>query len=196
MSANLSALLYLVAGVLFILSLRGLSSPASSRQGNLFGMVGMAIAVATTLAAHPPADGIAWVLVILGVAIGGGIGAVIARRVPMTSMPELVAAFHSLVGMAAVLVAAGAFYAPAAFDIGTPGAIHSASLVEMSLGVAIGAVTFTGSVIAFLKLSGRMSGAPILLPMRHYLNGAVAGLLIFFVYGFVTSQSPIDFWLV
>lgn len=108
MSANLSALLYLVAGVLFILSLRGLSSPASSRQGNMFGMIGMAIAVGTTLAAHPPADGVAWLLVILAVAIGGGIGAVIARRVPMTSMPELVAAFHSLVGMAAVLVAAGA----------------------------------------------------------------------------------------
>ena len=122
MNANLAAVLYLVAGVLFILSLRGLSSPASSRQGNLFGMVGMAIAVATTLASHPPADGVAWVLVILGIAIGGGIGAVIARRVPMTSMPELVAAFHSLVGMAAVLVAAGAFYAPEAFDIGKPGA--------------------------------------------------------------------------
>ena len=111
MNANLSALLYLVAGVLFIMSLRGLSSPASSRQGNFFGMVGMAIAVGTTLAAHPPADAIGWILVILGIAIGGGIGAVIAKRVPMTSMPELVAAFHSLVGMAAVLVAAGAFAA-------------------------------------------------------------------------------------
>ncbi len=150
----------------------------------------------TTLAAHPPAGFGAWTLVVFGLAIGGGAGAVIARRVPMTSMPELVAAFHSLVGMAAVLVAAGAFYAPAAFDIGTPGAIHSASLVEMSLGVAIGAITFTGSVIAFLKLSGRMSGKPILLPMRHYINGAVAGLLIFFIYGFVVSQSPIDFWMI
>src|SRR3954465_10453318 len=118
MNANVSALLYLVAGVLFILSLRGLSSPASSRQGNFLGMVGMAIAVATTLASHPPADGVAWLLVILGIAIGGSIGAGIARRVPMPSMPELVAAFHSLVGMAAVLVAAGAFYAPEAFDIG------------------------------------------------------------------------------
>ena len=117
-------------------------------------MIGMAIAIATTLASHPPADGLAWLLVILGIAIGGGIGAVIARRVPMTSMPELVAAFHSLVGMAAVLVAAGAFYAPEAFGIGKPGQIHAASLVEMSLGVAIGALTFTGSVIAFLKLSG------------------------------------------
>src|SRR5213082_3822260 len=149
MPADFTALLYLVAGVLFILSLRGLSSPATSRQGNLFGMIGMAIAVATTLAVHPPADSIARVLVVLGIAIGGSIGAVIARRVPMTSMPELVAAFHSLVGMAAVLVAAGAFYAPEAFDIGTPGHIHAQSLVEMSLGVAIGALTFTGSVIAF-----------------------------------------------
>src|ERR1700750_915340 len=165
MNANLSALLYLAAGVLFILSLRGLSSPASSRQGNLFGMIGMAIAIATTLANHPPADGIAWLLVMVSVAIGAGLGAFIARRVPMTSMPELVAAFHSLVGMAAVLVAAGAFYAPEPFDIGTPGHIHEQSLVEMSIGVAIGAITFTGSVIAFLKLSGRMSGAPILLPV-------------------------------
>src|ERR1700749_3215009 len=196
MSANLSAILYLVAGVLFILSLRGLSSPASSRRGNLFGMIGMAIAVATTLANHPPADGLAWVLVIVGIAIGGSIGAVIARRVPMTAMPELVAAFHSLVGMAAVLVAAGAFYAPEAFDIGTPGHIHKSSLVEMSLGVAIGAITFTGSVIAFLKLSGRMSGAPIILPFRHIINGALALALVFFIYGLVASQSQIDFWLI
>src|SRR5436189_1119376 len=156
MNANLSAVLYLVAGVLFILSLRGLSSPATSRRGNFLGMTGMAIAIATTLASHPPADWIAWVLVILGIAIGGSIGAVIARRVPMTSMPELVAAFHSLVGMAAVLVAAAAFYSPDAFDIGTPGNIHKSSLVEMSLGVAIGALTFTGSVIAVLKLAARM----------------------------------------
>src|SRR6202789_458240 len=196
MSANLSALLYLVAGVLFILSLRGLSSPASSRQGNFFGMIGMAIAIATTLASHPPADGLAWLLVVLGIAIGGGIGAVIARRVPMTSMPELVAAFHSLVGMAAVLVAAGAFYAPEAFDIGTPGHIHAQSLVEMSLGVAIGALTFTGSVIAFLKLSARMSGAPIILPFRHIINIALAIALVFFIVGLVMSGSALDFWLI
>src|SRR5258705_7116232 len=170
MTSNLAAFLYLVAGILFILSLRGLSSPASSRQGNFFGMIGMAIAIVTTLAGHPPADAVAWLLVVLGIAIGGSIGAVIARRVPMTSMPELVAAFHSLVGMAAVLVAAGAFYAPEAFDIGKPGAIHAASLVEMSLGVAIGALTFTGSVIAFLELLARMSGAPIILPARHLIK--------------------------
>src|SRR5436309_4417050 len=194
MSANLSALLYLVAGVLFILSLRGLSSPASSRQGNLFGMTGMAIAIATTLAGHPPADVVAWVLVILGIAIGGSIGAVVARRVPMTSMPELVAAFHSLVGMAAVLVAAGAFYAPEAFDIGTPGHIHPQSLVEMSLGVAIGALTFTGSVLAFLKLSGRMSGAPIILPARHVINIALGVALVVFIVRLVMTGGALDFW--
>ncbi|QDL98739.1 NAD(P)(+) transhydrogenase (Re/Si-specific) subunit beta [Rhodopseudomonas palustris] len=196
MNANLSALLYLIAGVLFILSLRGLSSPATSRQGNLMGMTGMAIAIATTLAGHPPADFIGWILVIAGVAIGGGIGAVIAKRVPMTSMPELVAAFHSLVGMAAVLVAAGAFYAPGAFDIGTPGNIHGASLVEMSLGVAIGALTFTGSVIAFMKLSGRMSGAPILLPARHVVNIALGVLMVAAIVYLVATGDPIAFWVI
>ncbi|MGM4924296.1 NAD(P)(+) transhydrogenase (Re/Si-specific) subunit beta [Tardiphaga sp. 1201_B9_N1_1] len=198
MNANLAALLYLVAGILFILSLRGLSSPASSRQGNFLGMAGMVIAVGTTLAAHPPADGLGWVLVILGIAIGGGIGAVIAKRVPMTSMPELVAAFHSLVGMAAVLVAAGAFYAPEAFGILDPVTkkIVGASLVEMSLGVAIGALTFTGSVIAFAKLSGRMSGSPIILPARHIINIALGLALVFFIFGLVRSGSAVDFWLI
>src|ERR1700745_949203 len=196
MNANLSALLYLVAGVLFILSLRGLSSPATSRRGNLLRMMGMALAATTTLANHPPADGLAWLLVIVGIAIGAAIGAVIARRVPMTSMPELVAAFHSLVGMAAVLVAAGAFYAPEAFDIGTPGHIHAESLVEMSLGVAIGALTFTGSVIAFAKLSGRMSGAPIILPARHLINILLGVALVVFIVGLVMSGSALDFWLI
>src|SRR5213079_590067 len=196
MNANLAAVLYLVAGVLFILSLRGLSSPASSRQGNFFGMIGMAIAVATTLASHPPADAVGWVLVVLGIAIGGSIGALIARRVPMTSMPELVAAFHSLVGMAAVLVAAGAFYAPEAFDIGTLGHIHAQSLVEMSLGVAIGALTFTGSVIAFAKLSGRMSGAPIILPARHIINIVLGLALLLFVVRLVLTGGALDFWLI
>jgi NAD(P) transhydrogenase subunit beta len=193
-NANLAALLYLVAGVLFILALRGLSNPASSRLGNLFGMVGMAIAIVTTLAAHPPAGLVAWALVVLGMGLGGGIGAVIARRVPMTSMPELVAAFHSLVGMAAVLVAAGALYAPSAFDIGVVGAIHGASLVEMSLGVAIGAITFTGSVIAFAKLSGRMSGASIILPARHAVNIGLAVLLVVLIVTFVNTESYLAFW--
>src|SRR6195952_3971186 len=196
MSADLGAVLYLVAGVLFILALRGLSNPETSRQGNLFGMVGMAIAIVTTLSYHPPVGTGAWALVVLGLAIGGSTGAVIARRVPMTAMPELVAAFHSLVGMAAVLVAAGAFYAPEAFDIGTPGHIHGASLVEMSLGVAIGALTFTGSVIAFLKLSGRMSGAPIILPARHIINIALAVGLVYFIYRLVRTGSALDFWLI
>ena len=196
MSTNIAALLYLVAGVLFIQALRGLSSPDSSRRGNLLGMIGMTIAVLTTLGAHPPTSPLAWGLVVGGIALGGGIGAVIARRVPMTSMPELVAAFHSLVGMAAVLVAAGAFYAPAAFDIGSHGHIHGASLIEMSLGVAIGAITFTGSVIAFMKLSGRMSGAPIMLPGRHIINIALAIALVVFIIRLVMFGGAVDFWLI
>jgi NAD(P) transhydrogenase subunit beta len=196
MSTNLAAVLYLVAGVLFIQALRGLSSPDTSRRGNLLGIIGMTIAVLTTLGAHPPGSPLAWGLVAGGIVLGGGIGAVIARRVPMTSMPELVAAFHSLVGMAAVLVAAGAFYAPVAFDIGTQGHIHGASLIEMSLGVAIGAITFTGSVIAFMKLSGRMSGKPIMLPGRHIINIALVLALLFFIYSFFVSQNTMDFWLI
>ncbi len=196
MSANFAALLYLVAGVLFILALRGLSSPATSRQGNMFGMVGMAIAIATTLALRPPSSLAAWLLVLLGMGIGGGAGAVIARRVPMTAMPQLVAAFHSLVGLAAVLVAAGALYAPAAFELGLPGRIPGASLVEMSLGVAIGAVTFTGSVIAFLKLDGRMSGAPIMLPFRHIINLGLAGALVLLIVIFVLTESYFVFWMI
>ena len=196
MDANITALLYLVAGVLFILALRGLSSPETSRQGNVYGMSGMAIAIATTLVSHPPADLVGWILVIAGIGIGGSIGAAIARKVPMTAMPELVAAFHSLVGMAAVLVAAAAFYAPEAFDIGTVGNIKKASLVEMSLGAAIGAITFTGSVIAFLKLSGRMSGAPIILPARHLVNIGLGLALFFFIYSLVVGQGQLDFWLI
>ena len=195
MNANLVALLYLVAGVLFILALRGLSSPETSRQGNRFGMIGMAIAVATTLASHPPEGEIAWGLVVVGMALGGGVGAFIARRVPMTSMPQLVAAFHSLVGVAAVLVAAGALYSPAAFGIGTVGNIHAQSLIEMSLGVAIGAITFTGSVIAFLKLDGRMSGAPIMLPGRHAINIALAVAIVALIVWFVRSEQYPAFWL-
>jgi H+-translocating NAD(P) transhydrogenase subunit beta len=196
MSADITALCYLVAGVLFILALRGLSNPETSRRGNLLGMIGMAIAIVTTLASHPPVGFSAWVLVVVGMALGGGAGAVIARRVPMTSMPELVAAFHSLVGMAAVLVAASALYAPAAFGIGTEGAIHGQSLIEMSLGVAIGAVTFTGSVIAFLKLSGRMSGKPIVLPGRHVINIALAIGLVALIVWFFQTQEHVGFWAI
>jgi NAD(P) transhydrogenase subunit beta len=195
-NANLAALLYLIAGILFILALRGLSSPASSRQGNRFGMIGMAIAVLTTLALKPPSGLISWVLVILGVGVGGAIGAWRARTIQMTAMPQLVAMFHSLVGLAAVLVAAGALYAPDAFGIAEGAGIHPASIIEMSLGLAIGAMTFTGSVIAFLKLDGRMSGAPILLPQRHALNGGLGVLLVVLIAVFYATQSPVWFWLI
>jgi NAD(P) transhydrogenase subunit beta len=189
MSANLVALLYLLSGVLFILALRGLSSPESSRRGNIFGMVGMAIAVLTTLFQISAPDSVlTWVLIIGGIAIGGSIGAYIARSIPMTAMPELVAAFHSLVGLAAVFVAAAALYAPEAFGIAdTFGQLRMGSLIEMSLGTAIGAITFTGSVIAFAKLSGRMSGKPILLPARHAINLALAIVLIALVIAFAKS---------
>ncbi|MBX9760006.1 MAG: NAD(P)(+) transhydrogenase (Re/Si-specific) subunit beta [Beijerinckiaceae bacterium] len=196
MSANLAALLYLVAGVLFILSLRGLSSPASSRQGNLFGMIGMGVAVVTTLMYSPPSGLGSWLYVIVGIALGGAIGAWRARTVKMTDMPQLVAFFHALVGLAAVLVAAGALNAPQAFGIGVPGAINSVSLFEMSLGAAIGAITFTGSIIAFLKLDGRMSGKPIMLPQRHVINVALAIWLALLVIGFLNSGSHVLFWLI
>src|SRR5580700_3618180 len=178
MSASFASILYLVAGVLFILALRGLSHPTTSRQGNRFGMIGMGIAVVTTLFVAPPSGFWGWLLVIVGIAIGGSVGATVARRVAMTAMPQLVAAFHSLVGLAAVLVAAGALNAPAAFGIGEAGQIHPEALVEMTIGVAIGAITFTGSIIAFLKLDGRMSGKPILLPQRHMINIALAVALL------------------
>ena len=196
MNANLAALLYLVSGILFILALRGLSSPATSRQGNRFGMIGMAIAVLTTLALSPPSGGVAWLLVVLGVAIGGGIGAWRARTIQMTAMPQLVAMFHSLVGLAAVLVAAGALFAPQAFGIGAPGDIHPASLIEMSLGAAIGALTFTGSIIAFLKLDGRMSGKPIMLPQRHVINLALGIALVLLIAAFFLTGSPLLFLLI
>ena len=196
MSGNLAALLYLASGVLFILALRGLSSPATSRQGNLFGMIGMGIAMLTTLAVAPPAGVSGWVLLALGLAIGGGFGAVLARRIAMTAMPQLVAFFHSLVGLAAVFVAAGALYVPEAFHILANGAIKSASIVEMSLGVAIGAITFTGSIIAFLKLNGNMSGKPIMLPSRHLINIALAAALIVLLVLFVATQSTLFFWLI
>ena len=196
MSANLTAFLYLVSGALFIMALRGLSSPASSRQGNMFGMIGMAIAMLTSLASSPPSGFIGWVLLVLGLGIGGGIGAVVARRIEMTAMPQLVAFFHSLVGLAAVLVAFGAFLAPEAFHIGTTNSIRAASLVEMSIGAAIGAITFTGSIIAFLKLAGRLSGKPIMLPQRHVINIGLAAALLLLIMLFVATQSTLLFVLI
>ncbi|MFM5913814.1 MAG: NAD(P)(+) transhydrogenase (Re/Si-specific) subunit beta, partial [Chakrabartia godavariana] len=187
-------LAYLISGVFFILALRGLSSPATSRRGNRFGMAGMLIAVVTTVLTHELAS----LPEILGaIVIGGGVGWITARRIAMTDMPQLVAAFHSLVGMAAVLVAAAAFLEPENFGIAGPdGLIHTVSRIEMGLGIAIGAITFSGSVIAFLKLNGNMSGAPILLPARHIINlGTLAAILGLIAY-FLTDQSPWIFWTI
>jgi len=196
MNPNLAALAYLVSGVLFILALRGLSSPETSRVGNRRGMIGMAIAIITTLLVTGATDPLTLGMIVAGLAIGGLIGAGIARRIAMTAMPQLVAAFHSLVGLAAVLVAAGAFYTPQAFGIGEPGAIHTQSLIEMSLGVAIGAITFSGSIIAFAKLNGNMSGAPILLPARHLLNLLIALSIVGLVAYFCFTQEAWTFWAI
>ncbi|WP_158807248.1 NAD(P)(+) transhydrogenase (Re/Si-specific) subunit beta [Beijerinckia sp. L45] len=196
MNVNIAAILYLIAGILFILALRGLSSPATSRQGNRYGMIGMGLAILTTLAYKPPSGIGSWIMVVAGIAIGGAIGAWRARTVKMTDMPQLIAFFHALVGLSAVLVAAGALYAPQAFGIGVPGDIHGGSLVEMSLGLAIGAITFSGSIIAFLKLDGRMSGKPILLPQRHIINIALAALIVVLIIAFVINQGVFLFWLI
>ncbi|MEM7711558.1 MAG: NAD(P)(+) transhydrogenase (Re/Si-specific) subunit beta [Pseudomonadota bacterium] len=197
MSTNITAVLYIIAGILFILALRGLSSPATSRAGNRNGMIGMGIAVFATLSSErflEAAGPGAWLLIAVAVAAGAIPGAIIARRVAMTSMPQLVAAFHALVGMAAVLIAWSAFLAPRAYNIGEPGAIEAQAIVEMSIGVFIGAVTFSGSVIAFLKLDGRMSGKPILLPARHIINLALAGSAIFLIVLLCTGvQAPFLF---
>jgi len=195
-NADIAALLYLVSGVLFILALRGLSNPRSAQQGNRFGMIGMGIAILTTLALAAPVDVVSWVLIIGGLALGGGIGAYMARTVKMTDMPQLVAAFHSLVGLAAVFVAAAALYAPEAFGIGAVGAIHAQALVEMSIGVAIGAFTFTGSIIAFAKLNGNMSGKPIILPARHAIHIVIGVVLVVLVYLLTTTGNPMYFWLI
>jgi len=208
MSASTAALLYLVSGVLFILALRGLSSPATSRAGNRNGMIGMAIAVGTTLAIlFDQLDTITLAIMGGGIAIGGVVGAIIARRIAMTAMPQLVAAFHSLVGLAAVLVAAAALYAPESFGIWEffctnpdgPGAdqcygIPGISIIELSLGSAIGALTFTGSVIAFAKLNGNMSGAPILLPARHLINIALAVAIVVLIALMIDSRGT-EHWI-
>jgi NAD(P) transhydrogenase subunit beta len=195
MSASWTSFFYLVAAVLFILALRGLSGPRTARVGNQFGMAGMAIAVGVTLFQRGM-SGSGFALIVLAIAIGGSVGVVVARRIQMTALPQLVAAFHSLVGLAAVFVAAAALNAPAAFGIGVPGAIHRQSLIEMSLGLAIGAITFSGSLIAFAKLDGRMRGAPILFPRQHQLNAALGILLVVLVVLFVLGGSQVLFWLI
>jgi NAD(P) transhydrogenase subunit beta len=200
MSANIAALLYLASGVLFILALRGLSSPATSQAGARNGMIGMAIAIGTTLwmawSQEGGMDGLTLGIIGGGLAVGAIVGAVIAQKIKMTAMPQLVAAFHSLVGLAAVLVAAAALYAPESYGIGQPGAIHMNSLIELSLGAAIGALTFTGSVIAFAKLNGNMSGAPIMLPARHLINIAIGVGIVVLVVLMVQSggSQPMMFW--
>jgi NAD(P) transhydrogenase subunit beta len=196
MSASLTSLAYLVAAVLFILALRGLSSPVTSREGNRFGMIGMTIAVVATLLQHGM-GGWGYLLIMFGILIGGGIGVTVALRIQMTALPQLVAAFHSLVGLAAVFVAAAALNAPQAFNIGVPGAIHAESLVEMSLGLAIGAITFSGSLIAFAKLQALMKGAPITFAGQHWLNLGLAILLLLLVIGFIaTGGAQVLFWLI
>jgi NAD(P) transhydrogenase subunit beta len=196
MNANLAALAYLVSGVLFVLTLRGLSSPETSRRGNLLGISGMTLAVAVTLALlwrQRALDGPTLGLIVAGVVIGGTIGAVIARRVHMTAMPQLVAAFHSLVGLSACFVATAALYAPAAYGIAEGGHVKLESLIELSIGVAVGEVTFSGSLIAFLKLNGNVSGAPILLPARHVLN-IVLGLAMIAMMGVLVVSGGDAKW--
>ncbi|MGQ0663982.1 MAG: NAD(P)(+) transhydrogenase (Re/Si-specific) subunit beta [Pseudomonadota bacterium] len=192
MNANLAALLYLASAMCFIMALRGLSSPETARGGNAYGVVGMAIAVLTTLLA-PGMAGLGTILA--GIVIGGAVGTFIALRIPMTALPQLVAAFHSLVGLAAVFVAAAALYAPAAFGIGAPGAIKTASLIEMSIGTAIGAVTFTGSVVAFAKLQALVSGAPLVFPLQHSLNALLGVLIVATAAWFAASGLPFAFWV-
>ena len=192
MTGNLSALAYLVAAICFIMALRGLSHPESARRGNLYGMAGMAIAVLTTLAAP---DVVGYELIIVGVALGGAIGTIVAFRIQMTAMPQLVAAFHSLVGLAAVLVAAAAFSAPDAYGIGTVGSIKLASRIEMSLGAVIGAVTFSGSVVAFAKLQELVGSAPVVFRGQHPLNLLIGIVIIGFGIAYCIDQTPATFWL-
>ena len=182
---------YLVASVLFILALRGLSSPETARRGNLYGVAGMVIAIVSTLA-DPGVVSLSMIL--LGILIGGSIGTVVGLRIKMTALPQLIAAFHSLVGMAAVFVAAAAFYNPEAYGIGTLGDIHTVSIIEMSLGMVIGAITFSGSVIAFAKLQGVMSGNPVVFRLQHPLNALIATLTLVLILVLIANQSPTTFW--
>ena len=193
MSANLSSIFYLISGVLFILALRGLSSPETSRQGNFFGILGMVIAITVTfLSIGNFSSGFIYVLIFL--LIGGLIGTFIAYKIPMTAMPELVAGFHSLVGLAAVFVAISAFLNPEAFNLGSPGNIKLGSLIEMSIGAAVGAITFSGSIIAFLKLQGIMTGSPITFKGQHFLNALILISIIILTYLLCSTQSSNLFW--
>jgi NAD(P) transhydrogenase subunit beta len=193
MSEDLAGLAYLAASVCFVLALRGLSHPETSRAGNFYGMVGMAIAIVTTLLLPGV---VSYWLIVVGIVIGGAIGTVVALRIVMTALPQLVAAFHSLVGLAAVLVAAAAFYKPQAYGIGLPGEIHLNSLIEMSIGVVIGAITFTGSVVAFAKLQGLVSGKPLVFALQHPLNGLIGIAIVLLVVWFCVEQSQAAFWLI
>ncbi len=195
MAHNIPPILYIASGVLFILALRGLSSPETARQGNRFGVIGMGLAVLTTLFLLENQGLGTWFYIILAAALGGGAGAAIAQRVQMTQMPQLVAAFHSLVGLAAVAIAWAAFLAPTAFGVGSPGDIHASSMFEMSLGAAIGAITFSGSVIAGLKLNGNMSGKPIILPARHFINLLLAAVLVVFILVLMSGKQTSAFFL-
>ena len=192
-SANLSAIFYLISGILFILALRGLSSPETSRQGNLFGILGMIIAITTTFFTLGNFS-TSTIYVFIFLLIGGAIGAFIAFKIPMTAMPELVAGFHSLVGLAAVFVAISAFLNPEAFNLGLPGNIKLASLIEMSIGAAVGAITFSGSIIAFLKLRGIMSGSPITFVGQHIFNLLIGISIILLIYFLCRTQSENFFW--
>ena len=194
MTTNLAASLYLVSGILFILALRGLSSPETSRRGNLFGILGMALAITVTfLFVDILFSGL--LFIICALAIGGSIGSIIAYRVSMTAMPQLIAGFHSFVGLAAVLVALSAFYNPEAFELGTLNNIKTASLIEMSIGASIGAITFTGSVIAFLKLQGLMSGTPITFKGQHFINLLIGIGIISLIIYVTINQSNHIFWI-
>jgi NAD(P) transhydrogenase subunit beta len=192
MTANLAAILYLIAGVCFIMALRGLSSPASARRGNLFGIVGMVIAIGTTLA-QPGVEDYLWV--VIGIAVGGVIGIVIALKIKMTAMPQLVAAFHSLVGLAAVLVAASALLAPEIFHIAVNGDIRLISRIELSVGMVIGAMTFTGSIVAFAKLQELMTGSPLTFTGQRLFNLLVALAIVALAVIFCIDQSPTIFWI-
>jgi NAD(P) transhydrogenase subunit beta len=194
MTANLSALLYLITGVLFILALRGLSSPETSRLGNLFGILGMILAITVTLLSLDIFfDKIIFLFIAL--LIGGSVGVLIAFKIPMTAMPQLVAGFHSLVGLAAVLVAVAAFYSPESFNIGTFLNVKTASMIEMGLGSSIGAITFSGSIIAFLKLQGLMSGSPVVFKGQHLINALIGLSIIFLIVYLIFQQSLFNFWI-